>query len=210
MRNLRMPKPNILDDSPLTEREMLLFDLSIITPVPETSLYKIIIDPKVTISVARKEYTALRMTNAAMEYIASRKAQLEEYYFSVDNKNGFDDDEVELGEDGFPVGFSEKVIKLLNNQLDKPDSDEFKDALKLAFQKVSKDLEVGKSSDPPLRYLPETCSECRYRAFCESENVEDMCESCKFKHFSNSKNINYTYKEQFNEKTREAENEVTE
>ena len=35
MRNLRMPKPNILDDSPLTEREMLLFDLSIITPVPD-------------------------------------------------------------------------------------------------------------------------------------------------------------------------------
>lgn len=49
--------------------------------------------------------------------------------------------------------------------------------------------------EAPRRYLPEMCSECRYKVFCEQE-CEDLCERCKFKKYANENGVHYEIKEQ--------------
>lgn len=44
--------------------------------------------------------------------------------------------------------------------------------------------------EQPRRYLPESCSSCRYRAFCE-ENAEDMCQYCRYHQFGEENGIHY-------------------
>lgn len=44
--------------------------------------------------------------------------------------------------------------------------------------------------EQPRRYLPEACSACRYRAFCE-ENTEDMCQFCKYRRYGEENGVHY-------------------
>lgn len=45
--------------------------------------------------------------------------------------------------------------------------------------------------EQPRRYLPETCSQCRYRLFCE-EKCEDECVYCKYKSFAEEHGLELT------------------
>jgi len=44
--------------------------------------------------------------------------------------------------------------------------------------------------EQPRRYLPESCSQCAYRVFCE-QNCEDMCEVCRAKKFAVDNGFEY-------------------
>ena len=49
--------------------------------------------------------------------------------------------------------------------------------------------------EQPRRYLPQTCSGCSYKAFCEQE-CEDLCEYCKFKAYANEQGVDYPKEKQ--------------
>lgn len=44
--------------------------------------------------------------------------------------------------------------------------------------------------EQPRRYLPESCGNCRYRAFCE-DNTEDLCQLCKYRRYGEEHGIHY-------------------
>lgn len=49
--------------------------------------------------------------------------------------------------------------------------------------------------EQPRRYLPESCSSCGYKTFCEQE-CENICEICKYKLYANENGVHYETKEQ--------------
>lgn len=49
--------------------------------------------------------------------------------------------------------------------------------------------------EQPRRYLPETCSQCRYKVHCEQE-CEDLCEYCKYKKYGEENGVHYESEKQ--------------
>lgn len=82
-----------------------------------------------------------------------------------------------------------------------------KEELELAIKLLEKsgvfdtDEEV---MEQPRRYLPETCSGCSYKAFCEQE-CEDLCVYCKFKAYANEQGVDFPKEKQLEMPTGENE-----
>ena len=75
----------------------------------------------------------------------------------------------------------------LANDIEHADDPEF--VLKVADKAGLLEMDEG-IEETPRRYLPEICSRCRYRQFCE-DNTEDMCQYCKYRHFGEENGIHY-------------------
>lgn len=75
----------------------------------------------------------------------------------------------------------------LANSIEQADDPEF--VLKMADKAglLDGDEEV---EEQPRRYLPETCSHCSYRMFCE-QNTEDMCPYCKYYQYGEENGIHF-------------------
>jgi hypothetical protein len=58
--------------------------------------------------------------------------------------------------------------------------------------------------EQPRRYLPETCSNCRYKVHCEQECV-DICQYCKYKKLANEQGVYYPTEKQLEMPTGENE-----
>jgi len=58
-----------------------------------------------------------------------------------------------------------------------------------------KDIQMNKTSEPPRRYLPEICDQCRYKLFCEKE-CTDECPSCNYKKYANEHGVEFSHKTQ--------------
>ena len=54
---------------------------------------------------------------------------------------------------------------------------------------------MDKTASPPMRYLPESCSTCRYKLFVE-DNAEDECNRCKYRKFGIANGLKFDYKNQ--------------
>lgn len=82
-----------------------------------------------------------------------------------------------------------------------------KEELELAIKLLEKsgvfdtDEEV---MEQPRRYLPETCSQCRYKVHCEQE-CEDLCEYCKYKKYGEENGVHYESEKQLEMPTGENE-----
>lgn len=75
----------------------------------------------------------------------------------------------------------------LANNIDKAEDPEF--VLKVADKAGL--LDMGEEvEEVPRRYLPEICSRCRYRQFCE-DNTVDMCQYCKYRQYGEENGIHY-------------------
>lgn len=72
------------------------------------------------------------------------------------------------------------------------------DALKALLSKAAKFLDAEDTQEPPKRYIPVTCSICRYRKFCEEE-CEDECNKCKYKEYANENGVVFTPQNQLNQ-----------
>lgn len=60
--------------------------------------------------------------------------------------------------------------------------------------------------EPARRYLPQTCSDCSYKAFCEQE-CDDLCVYCKFKAYANENGVDYPKEKQLEMPQPSGENE---
>lgn len=79
----------------------------------------------------------------------------------------------------------------LADNIEQADDPEF--VLKIADKAglLDQDEEVV---EQPRRYLPESCSSCAYRAFCE-ENTEDMCQYCRYRAYGAENGLNLSKEE---------------
>jgi hypothetical protein len=64
-------------------------------------------------------------------------------------------------------------------------------------------MDTKNAASPPLRYLPETSNNCRYKIFCENE-CEDECTICKYRDFANKQGVFYDYKNQLDKSLAES------
>lgn len=176
----------------LTEKDKFFLDLTMIHKKPHGDLYRLVVaDPGITDAQCRSRASGLVTSMDGADYIKSRGLQLTEYFYpDLKPKDG-----KKIGADGFSEGFQQKAIQELERIAGNPNDPNFFDAIKVVMAKLSKDLLERGSMAPPQRYLPEMCSACRYKAFCEGE-AEDECKICKYKKFANDNGIEYNYKDQ--------------
>lgn len=86
------------------------------------------------------------------------------------------------------------VIKEANDIATMKDPEAF---VKLA-DKVGLFDDFEQAVEAPRRYLPETCSSCRFYQFCTSDDVIDECKQCKYKEYANSQGVYYDHKNMLN------------
>lgn len=83
-----------------------------------------------------------------------------------------------------------KILEFAMDMVDRADTvSDPEMVMKIADKAGLLDVEEV-AEEQPRRYLPESCSQCAYRQFCE-ENTEDMCPHCKYFQFGEDNGIHF-------------------
>ena len=191
MRDFKLP--NFADKKKswsLSDKELFYLDMSIVLPKTNHELYRLI-SPDLSEAQCKNRSAALNTSYDGKEYLELRRKQLTLHFYPDK-----DESKRQVDEDGFSIGFKDKVIRILENELNNPGSANFSDALKIAANKIVKDFDKQGGQEPPRRYLPETCGSCRYKLFVESNLEIDQCKICKYREFGNDNDVFYDYKNQ--------------
>jgi len=202
-----MKKPLVLPTPPantlwtLTKRDKMFLDLTLLYSIPNVECYQMIFGEKFTKTKARQLSSAVYTSMDGADYLSKRRKQIEDYFWPEKEEEG----DVPKNSDGFSKNFVPDVIKKMETIIKNPNDPNYFDAMKIALQKVLKDMDVNKSVEGPKRYLPVVpCEKCRYRLFIEKE-VEDECEICKYKAYGEKHGLHYDYKTQLDYKKEEKE-----
>ena len=170
----------------LGKKQKTFLDLSIFGLCESWILYKALLcDAKTTVFAAKRDCSAFLASMDAQDYVRMRTKQIDNLFWGEKKKPAADGPGgEELNDEGLPsdwrkVLMSEAWKNIKNNNFS-AEGEEWK----LFVQKALKEIETDTVDDPPKRYLAETCSKCRYRIFCEGEDVEDVCERCKYRDFA--------------------------
>lgn len=176
----------------LTDKQKFFLDMTLVHKVPHSELYRMVVDvDNLTYAQCRSRAAALVTSMDGVDYLKARGIQLTNYFYP----HAGSDKNKKIGADGFSEGFQQKAIAELERIAGNPSDPNFFDAIKVVMAKLSKDLLERGSMLPPQRYLPEMCSTCRYKVFCEKE-TEDECTRCKYRDFANDNDVFYDYKNQ--------------
>ena len=173
MKSLKLPSTPT--DSQLESRQMFFLDLTLTTNELPGELYRMVFISNETQVSASRKAGGLINSLEGKSYLERRKKQLEEWYFpteveSTTGKKAKPKTIEEAISDLTPT-FIDEVSMIMRNRNDP----NFADTMKVFLAKSLKDIQMDKTTSPPLRYLPESCSGCRYKAFVEKEceEVED-------------------------------------
>jgi hypothetical protein len=174
MRSLKLPSPPNMNGVRMHSDEMFFLDLTIMTNELPGELYRRVFLSNETQLSATRKATALMSSIPGKAYIERRKKQLEAYYYpeqaeaaeaiSKQAKGKTIEDAIA---DLQPT-FIEELYATMQNRNDP----NFGDTMKLFLAKNLKDIQMNSLSEPPRRYLPQSCDSCRYKIFVE-ENCSD-------------------------------------
>jgi hypothetical protein len=95
------------------------------------------------------------------------------------------------------------IVRDLKDIARNKNDENYPDLVKTVLTKLVKDMDTKNAASPPLRYLPETSNNCRYKIFCENE-CEDECTICKYRDFANKQGVFYDYKNQLDKSLAES------
>lgn len=195
MRSLKIPAGINERHWNLSERERFFLDLTIMTDQLPSELYQMVFVSGETQVQRSRKATAILNSTDGREYTELRSKQLVKWY-------GGDEAQEDKGGKAKPKTIEEAFadlaptfIKELYTIMENRNDAAFADTMKLFLAKSLKDIQTDKMSDPPRRYLPEICYNCRYKAFCESQ-CDDECEVCRYKKYANENGVVYDHKNQ--------------
>lgn len=174
---LFLPKQphGLFDNELFGPNEKRCIDLMLILPpsiMKREEIYKMILAPGKTIVTVRAEMRKFLATTNAEQYWMARKHQLEVWKGLVQTEIG----EVVGGvEDDVPEDWADKVRKqaikkALDGHLDDAKASE------IVLKEVLKTEDAEDKVIAPIRYLPETCSSCRYKIWVEQIISEGRAE----------------------------------
>lgn len=186
----------------LSAKEMLFLDMTMFLSLPHGDLYRMTVKSDITDAQCRTRASALMTSFDGKDYLEVRTSQLQEHYWPEAERPK----EKKRGKDGFSEDFVPTVIRKLETIVNNPDDPNYFDGIKVALTKVMKDMETGEMAEPPKRYLPEVCGNCRYKNFVEQECI-DECKICKYKAYANDNGVAYTFQDQLD---RSLANEIQE
>ena len=175
----------------LSPKEMLFLDMTIFFGHTHSELYRMAVKNDMTDTQCRTRASALVTSLDGQDYLRVRTAQLQEYYWPESEK----ETGKKRGRDGFSEDFVPNIIKKLETIINNPDDPNYFDAIKVGLTKAMKDIASEDLVRPPERYLPESCSSCRYKNFVEKQCI-DECKVCRYRQFANDNGIEYTYQNQ--------------
>lgn len=175
----------------LSPKEMLFLDMTIFFSHTHSELYRMAVKNDMTDTQCRTRASALVTSLDGQDYLRVRTAQLQEYYWPEAEKEAGK----KRGRDGFSEDFVPNIIKKLETIINNPNDPNYFDAIKVGLTKAMKDIASDDLVRPPERYLPESCSSCRYKNFIEKQCV-DECKICRYRQFSNDNGVEYTYQNQ--------------
>lgn len=193
MKSLQVPSTLRESHWQLNERDKFFLDLTIMFNMLPAELYRMVYISQETQVMASKKANAIMRSTDGKEYIELRTKQLIEWYGN-DGESSNGKAKAKTMEEAF-VDLSPTFISELYTIMQNRNDPSYADTVKLFLAKSLKDIQMDKSTDPPRRYLPESCANCRYKTFCE-EQCEDVCEICKYKEYSNQNGVYYDYKSQ--------------
>lgn len=193
-------RPKLKPGSVLTDTDLLVCDIYMLTEMEFWQAYRLVYG-KTTIrngkvvdqsgTYTKAQANLLLEHEDIQSYLKSRYAQL-----TAPNTAAQEDLE-DFEKNGFSPALVNKVMKKLEEAIDNgPQSPIYLDALKVVANKIFKDMELRNLAEPPVRYLAETCSECRYRKFVE-EDCDDDCTKCRYRDYALGEGVEYDGKEQF-------------
>ena len=195
MKSLKLPStPTGIN---LESRDKLFLDLVIMTNEIPGELYRMVFISNETQVSATRKAGMLMNSMEGKAYLEKRKKLLEEWYFPdhVEKETGkvskLKPKTIEEAIADLTPVFIEEFSAIMKNRNDP----NFADTMKVFLAKSLKDIQMDKTASPPMRYLPESCSTCRYKLFVEN-NAEDECGRCKFKNFGVANGLNYDHKTQ--------------
>lgn len=203
--NFKLPPPVKKRMWSLSDKECLFLDMTIFLPLPNWEIFRMVMakdGATLTETLCKTRAAGVTTSMDGKEYLEYRLTQLNNYFYP--DEGATKKEKVKIGPDGFPEGLTQKVMILMDDMLNKPNAEGFSDAFKLAFQKVSKDMDLSNLGEPPKRYLPEMCKECRYKVFCEGECL-DECKICRYRKYANDNGVFYTHKDQLDKSLAEPE-----
>lgn len=186
---VKLPDPNIRPDSIITQADALMLDVYILTGMKWADvwmLFKGKTGTKVSNSAKASQFLGLHDVKI---YIEERCKQLNAY---IDKKPETKKDKPKNTEEDM-----EYIAHLMFEYAKDPSNPVHFDALKAVFPKIMNYLGTDAKQEPPKRYIAATCSNCRYRQFCEQECV-DECEKCRYKEYANEHGVVYTPQNQLN------------
>lgn len=187
-RDFKLPTPIRKKLWALTAQECVFLDMTLILPMANSDIYKLVLGHTLTDTQCRARASALVTSLDGKDYLETRQNQISEWFFP--EKHG----KSARNADGFSEGFAQQVIETIEREAGNPGSPIYIDAIKIAFKKVEKDLSTTNSVDPPKRYLPVTCSECAYNHWINT-NCEILCKRCKYRDFGMANGLILSYQE---------------
>lgn len=199
MKSLKLPAPINATTIRMASDEMFFLDLTIMTNELPGELYRRVFITNETQVSAQRKAAALMSSVEGKTYIEKRRRQLEEWYFpeQSEQREGITrkakTKTIEEALNDLQPTFIEELYATMQNRNDP----NFGDTMKVFLAKSLKDIQMDKTAVPPLRYLPETCGQCRYKLFCENE-CENECVVCNYKKYAEENGIFYDHKNQLN------------
>ena len=190
---MEIPKePNKGKYYALSAEEINCLNYYCVFKVAKTTAVKLFLHPDLT------QYQLKQMTNQffgmrnVLEYIQDYNETLADVF---ENKQKPEEDFSEEDFEARKQKAVKKAVKIVCDMAEKDGSELDIELFLKCLDKVGLLDEKEEQIEQPRRYLPEICSACRYRAFCEEE-CEDLCQRCKYKTFANEQGVEYTTENQ--------------
>lgn len=195
MKSLKIPStPTGIN---LESREKLFLDLVIMTNEIPGELYRMVFITNETQVSATRKAGMLMNSLEGKAYLEKRKMALEQWYFpdeiegAVGKATKIKPKTIEDAIADLTPVFIDEFTNIMKNRNDP----NFGDTMKVFLAKSLKDIQMDKTASPPMRYLPESCSTCRYKLFIE-KNTEDECKRCKYRKFGRENGLDFDHKTQ--------------
>jgi hypothetical protein len=194
MKELKLPAAPLQIRSNLTDKDVMFFDMYIMFEQPPGDLYRLAYMSLESPVQLMKRAGAALASSAGKEYIQRRTIQLNEWFFDVPDETAAPKKKATTAEEAI-TSLTPRFIEELENIMKNRNDPNFSTMMEVYLKKVMKDIEMDRSATPPLRYLPETCANCRYKLFIDKE-CEDECKRCKYRKFGVESGLLYDHQTQ--------------
>lgn len=176
----------------LSEEEKNCLNYYCVFKVPKATAFGIFLchEPMTKPQIKRGADLFFSMNNV-MEYIADYNIALKEAFEGKKEQEDISDEGLEERKQKA----IKKAVRIVCDMAEKYDDEIDIELFLKCLDKVGLLDEKEEQIEQPRRYLPEICSACRYKAFCEQE-CEDLCHRCKYKAFANEQGVQYPIENQ--------------
>ena len=185
---IKFPKAKKRPDSALSDMDVCMLEVYLFTNLKFWEVWSLFKGIETT-NRSKQQASAFLSTFDAQNYIQDRVKQIND--FITPAKPEVQPEKQEEGEGVITEGDVTYVGKLIMQYAKDPSSDLHFDAIKMIAPKIIDFLKNMTGQKPPERYLPETCSHCRFKRAIE-EQCDDDCDLCKYKLYANEHGVEYT------------------